>query len=306
MRIAILFGAGASFGSGNVSPYPPPLGSDRYADLAENFPQSWGSLPSEIVEVFKKNQFEEAMVVICTTHSALIQRLLIDMTIYFSRFRAGATRSDCYSQLLDVLTTTRLCRSTGIATLNYECVFDEIMARAGRPLTYVAPEPTACQSVLWKLHGACNLLPSSAIDIRHSTIVSLSNRFYEGPVEVCCLDQIGQKYARGYSMPAAMSLFAKGKHTPVASSFVGTARDQWAQWVKRSEVSIIIGAHPNHGDEHVWNPIIEGRSKVWYVGGTEGGDYPEIADQLRSRLTVLGRTFLDALPSLLRRLRISA
>src|ERR1019366_900710 len=101
MRIAILFGAGASFGSGNVNPYPPPLGANLYADLAEQFPQSWGSLPSEIAEVFEKNQFEEAMVAIWATPSALVQQLLIDMTIYFSRFRAGATRSDCYSQLID-------------------------------------------------------------------------------------------------------------------------------------------------------------------------------------------------------------
>jgi hypothetical protein len=303
MRIAILFGAGASFGSGNVNPYPPPLGANLYADLAEQFPQSWGSLPSEIAEVFEKNQFEEAMVAIWATPSALVQQLLIDMTIYFSRFRAGATRSDCYSQLIDVLTTTRLCRSTGIATLNYECVFDEIMARAGRSPTYLAPKPTARQSVLWKLHGACNLL--APIEIYNSTMVSVSH-YYEGPIEVYPLDRIGEKYGGGYSMPAAMSLFAKGKHTPVASNFVGIARDHWAQWVRRSDVSIIIGAHPNYGDAHVWSPIIEGRSLVWYVGGTEGGDYPEIADQLSSRLNVLGHTFLDALPSLLRRLRLIA
>ena len=40
--VVILFGAGASYGAGNVLPYPPPLGRDLYDKLSDEFPATWG------------------------------------------------------------------------------------------------------------------------------------------------------------------------------------------------------------------------------------------------------------------------
>lgn len=55
-----MFGAGASFGSGEVDPYPPPLGNKLYEELKISFTESWGTLEAGDDKQFDIN-FEEGM-----------------------------------------------------------------------------------------------------------------------------------------------------------------------------------------------------------------------------------------------------
>ena len=54
----ILFGAGASYGSDSLG--MPPLGADLFDELQRFNPPGWGSLPSNMSNVFR-NDFEEGM-----------------------------------------------------------------------------------------------------------------------------------------------------------------------------------------------------------------------------------------------------
>src|SRR3990170_7499469 len=44
MTNVLLFGAGASFGAGDILPERPPLGRQLFGELARCFPSSWGGL----------------------------------------------------------------------------------------------------------------------------------------------------------------------------------------------------------------------------------------------------------------------
>lgn len=60
VKNVLIFGAGASFGSGDVNPKPPPMTVDLFAVLKRLFPPIWGGLSQEMMEVFT-NDFEEGM-----------------------------------------------------------------------------------------------------------------------------------------------------------------------------------------------------------------------------------------------------
>jgi len=51
---------------------------------------------------------------------------------------------------------------------------------------------------------------------------------YAGEVRVVDTPEVRARYAQGYALPPVMSLFAPGKHTPVARKFVEAARQQWS------------------------------------------------------------------------------
>jgi hypothetical protein len=158
-RIAVLFGAGASKGAGNCQPTPPPLGGELFATLCDQFPSSWGNLPTASARAFE-DDFETAMFELWNQEPPDRSRLIIDMAIYFSRFLPASDGSDLYGELLRTLVVRKLLRRTAFATLNYECIFDIAAGRLGRPVAYLSPEPPKGHVLVWKPHGACNMPPS--------------------------------------------------------------------------------------------------------------------------------------------------
>ncbi len=59
-KYAILFGAGASFGSGSVIPKPPPMTANLIRALERLFPAVWGSLPEAQRNLLRRD-FEAGM-----------------------------------------------------------------------------------------------------------------------------------------------------------------------------------------------------------------------------------------------------
>jgi hypothetical protein len=88
-RIAFLFGAGASTGAGDVDPFPPPLGGGLYDELLSQFPETWGALADDEKSVLGGGGegFEAGMKLLWEKYDERAWRALIDMGIYFSRFR---------------------------------------------------------------------------------------------------------------------------------------------------------------------------------------------------------------------------
>ena len=77
-RLAILFGAGATFGAGDVSPYPPPLGDGLFAELEANYSATWGTLPNTMKDKLRSD-FEEGMADIWNVPELASNQLFIDM-----------------------------------------------------------------------------------------------------------------------------------------------------------------------------------------------------------------------------------
>src|SRR2546422_9246036 len=128
--LVFLLGAGASFGAIDVSPYPPPLGTNLYDRLAKEFPNTWGRFAYR-AEEFRRD-FEMAMEHCLGDKPAGAIFELNDMARYFAQFDPGG--SDLYSDLLRALEVRALIARSVFCTLNYECMFEKAAPRLGHPV----------------------------------------------------------------------------------------------------------------------------------------------------------------------------
>jgi hypothetical protein len=132
--IVFLFGAGASFGAGGTLPEQPPLGYQLYPILERIYPSTWGNIPKEIREIFKKD-FEAGMQLIHDRYGHAIPALMREMAIYFIQFRPY-NRSTLYCRLLSDLRKLGLLSRALFSTLNYECILEFSLLEAGNKISY--------------------------------------------------------------------------------------------------------------------------------------------------------------------------
>jgi hypothetical protein len=126
--------------------------------------------------------------------------------------------------------------------------------------------------------------------------------YYDGPLEARPLDELDALYESGYSMPPAMSLYAPGKDTPVARSWVDRCRQEWRAVSLSAQAIAIIGVRPNWDDAHIWDPVIASRAHVWYIGGSD--DYRDLQLKAGRDVMHLGHTFAEGVGPLSRLLRV--
>lgn len=298
MRYAFLTGAGASFGAGKLAPNPPPLGRDLYKELASRFPRSWGNLPWQYAGELRRD-FELGMQQIWDKHLEWIQQLMIDMACYFSEFAPASDKSDCYSRLITTIAQGRLVERLAFATLNYECVLDVAASRAGVRIAYDASPPPKDNLMIWKLHGACNLLPDAHVyNIRFD-----AKSIFDGPVKAVDLPAVRKRYhVERLAIPPVMCVYMPGKPTQTASKLLTRVRQEWAEWVKEVDVVVIIGVRPYLMESYVWQPILDSQAEVWYVGGRDR-DYHQLEHSLGDRLKYLAPRFDEAIEQITTDLR---
>jgi len=301
-RLAILVGAGASYGAGAITPYPPPLGNQLFDELARYYPQSWGQLPTEYQSMLRAD-FETGMDELWNHPDLAPSRLFIDMGVYFTRFDPPYDGSDCYSQLIRGLQLRGLVDRTVIASLNYECVLDCTVKPLGLLLAYLGDVPPPGNIMILKPHGACNLIPQANVYGVALVAAGGSSGFYDGglPQIPMSLPAVRELYANDFALPPMMSMYTRNKHSPVGRTFLDLTRRKWREWLDTCSVILVIGARPVLWDEHIWTPIIDSPAQVWFVGGKDT-NYEELNKQLGSRLHYVGATFRDSMPALVRRL----
>jgi hypothetical protein len=298
MRYAFLTGAGASHGAGELVPKPPPLGHDLFDELASRFPRSWGALPSQYASLLCRD-FELGMQQIWERRLEWVQGLMIDMACYFSEFNPSGDKSDCYSQLVAAIAKGKWLERVAFATLNYECVLDVAASRAGLKIAYAATPPPKDNLMIWKLHGACNLLPSARVyNMRFD-----GKHIFNGPIEAADLPMVRKRYQiEGLAVPPVMCIYMPGKPTQTVPRLLRQIRQQWAERVKKVDVVAIIGVRPNLIEGYVWKPILDCQAQVWYVGGKEG-DYRQLQDFVGDRLKYLAPGFNQAIDQIIAGLR---
>lgn len=298
MRYAFLVGAGASYGAGKLVPRPPPLGCDLYKELASRFPRSWGNLPWQYAALLRRD-FELGMQQIWDGRLEWVQELMIDTACYFSEFDPSSDKSDCYSRLVTAIAQGKLVERVAFATLNYECALDIAASRAGLKIAYAAVPPSKDKLMIWKLHGACNLLPAAQIYTMRISAKSI----FDGPVEPVDLPTVRKRYqVEGLAVPPVMSVYMPEKPTQTVSRFLTQVRQQWADWVKEVAVVALIGVRPNLIESYVWQPVLDCQAEVWYVGGKDG-DYHQLQDYLGGRLKYLAPRFDQAIDQITNGLR---
>jgi hypothetical protein len=207
MQLAVLFGAGASYGCGTVMPGRIPLGRELFGELCREFPQTWGTLitPRERDAFREDPPFEKGMEILWKASDERLQFLLIDMAIYFARFSLTTPENE-YTRLLAAIGYEQL-PSTVFASLNYDCLFEYA---ADWKVRYVAQDAPLGSCVLLKPHGSCNFVATMTKNVIDCAIINV-DRFYEGPLEAVHPSRVAELYTSGPSIPPALSLYAAGK-----------------------------------------------------------------------------------------------
>ena len=309
MRFAFLTGAGASYGAGRLLfldkegkliVKPPPLGLGLYQELALEYPETWGNLPQRYQRAIRED-FEIGMSSVWDDLLGKVQRLMIDMGRYFSRFNPSADGSDCYSRLVTAIRSNNLLGRASFATLNYECVLDIAVCRAGLKISYAGGARPAHNLSIWKLHGACNLVPKAHV----YNITIAAQHILKGPVEPVQPSEVRDRYDAGLAIPPLMSVYMPGKPTQVTNPLLPQVRAEWASWVAECDVVVTIGVRPNLQEDYVWRPITDSRAEVWYIGGKDG-QYFDLEDCIGDRIRHFASTFDEGIDPLLARLEAAS
>jgi hypothetical protein len=258
MRL-VLFGAGASYGCGDVSPRPPPLGGQLFAALSRLY-ASWRGVPADVAVLFRKN-FESGMAALIERHSHAIAPLMQDMAIFFSMFGFARDASNLYTRIVKAETGGNILW----ATLNYECLLELAVASVGNKIGYFQDPPlTQGEVPVWKLHGSCNF-KVSGLEATRGISFSSGISFGAG-IEPIELSAVRTHYKGNTALYPAMALFAKGKPIAMSPDPVQWAQRRWAEHVSVATRTLVIGVHPNKDDEHIWGPLRRAPGALGYVG----------------------------------------
>lgn len=260
MRVA-LFGAGASYGSGSVSPRVPPLGCNLFPTLRRLY-QHWRSIPATEAKLFEVD-FEAGMAEVIEKYSMAVAPLMQEMAMFFSVFGIEPTANNRYGRLIEDVTAQR--QDLIWSTLNYECVLEIAGSLSGFQIGYFA-DPGQDDKVLpvWKLHGSCNF---KVTGLEAGRGVSFGRGVvFSGGIDPINPNQVIPTYSGNTALYPAMALYAKGKPISMSPEPIKQAQERWREAVLESDRIAVVGVNPNPEDDHLWEPLAETPGTVAYVG----------------------------------------
>jgi len=261
----VLFGAGASFGSGEVNPTIPPLGKDLFDVLARLFPSTWGQVPVGVRAELRRN-FEEGMGTLIERHGFAVAPLMQRMAIFFSRFGLTTGSNNLYFRFFEFLTSNDLLKETLVSTLNYECLAEIAANLNNLQIGYFVNPVSGNQTApIWKLHGSCNFKVAGLEATRGVSFSGVGIAF-DGSIELLNPADVRRVYLGNTALYPAMCLYAKDKPITMAPSVIKEKQALWADEVRKAEVICAIGIRPNPDDSHIWSPIAESVGEFCYVG----------------------------------------
>lgn len=284
----ILFGAGASFGAGEIAPERPPLGNALHSELARCFPTSWGALPADLDRLFQQS-FEQGMERLWQDHSQVVADLMQHMAIYFVQFRPREFGRTLYCRLVGDLSSCGVLDRIALSTLNYECLLEYSIWNRGLVVNY-GDVPMADAVTVWKLHGGCNLLPEgigASRGISFTRGVSFGTalrpaRDFNEVLEFCLGDN---------ALPPAMCLFMPGKPIQVSEGSISAIQQAWRNAVTSAAHVVIVGVHPNTQDTHLWDTLAIASCTLSYVGDAIAFERWAAAHRPNQSNRFLGPTF---------------
>ncbi len=143
VSVVLLFGAGASFGSRDCTPHPPPLGADLLAALQKRRGVA-ATIAGELGELFRSD-FEAGMLEFYRTRPVEVPALLREMANYFSDFEPGPR--NYYRTIVDAARSAS--SEVVIATTNYDALLELSITQSGARFCHTGrPVPQDNFSVL--------------------------------------------------------------------------------------------------------------------------------------------------------------
>jgi hypothetical protein len=257
LKVVFLFGAGASYGSFGMKNIPP-LGIQLFNELVREYPSTWGKLPSNLSGLFKKDvEFGMGK---WYEDSKNLAPLLKDMTRYFSKFRIDYPHQNFYWKLFTKYLNELDSNQILLSTINYECLIEyALFLNKRKPGYWESHEGIR----LLKLHGSCNFIipmTKGKMKIKYDKFTNFDFNF-----DIISPENVNREMDNN-GLPAAMSIYAKGKEINIARNYIKKLVDEFQNAVQSAEIIVIIGIKPNSDDTHIWDCIINSNANLYYVG----------------------------------------
>lgn len=296
----LFFGAGASYGSGPVVPYAPPLGAGLFGKLAEFEPSVWKKLPPDVQRTLRVD-FEAGMSALWSAGSHQVSLTIRSMSKYFAAFRLqlGNTEANTYRALLNGLVGGNQLAEVIFSTLNYECLLEFSVVLAGRQVVYHPSMLGPRGSLILKPHGSCNWIVEG-ISIAPTGVTSAPGVSFAHGAPVTTLEpRHVAAHVDGDGVPPILSVFMEGKPVQTNPPFVAEIQTIWGDMVRRADAVGIIGVRPHPADAHIWTPLAETSARLVVIGNE--AEYRQWADAAgrSANLDVVGSRFTPALPAFL-------
>jgi hypothetical protein len=289
-RGVVFFGAGASHGCSNVDPYPPPLGSDLFKELTNDFPLTWGKLPTSFRDGFSRG-FEIGMekIIHSNRFPELGPRLMRDMAKYFIKFRP-LNDSNLYVQFLSRVKPFN--KEYTFSTINYDVLFEYAAAQNGLAIDCF-PQIQGDLFYL-KLHGSSNFILAvrglKVINTRYNRTTPL----LETPLRTANPEEVLSFCNSVTSLYPAMCLYAPEKKAQIGYERILKLREIWKERIMNVDRILTIGFRPWKPDMHIYEPISNTPARVGFVGSRlcfEGWINP---DRDTTKTEFLGETWQDS------------
>ena len=295
--VVFLFGAGASYGAGDIVPERPPLGSALFAELSRVHPGTWGRLPSEIATTFKDLGFEVGMGQLFQQYSPIVAPLMQQMAVYFIQFRPLRGKS-MYCRLLHYLDKSGRLERTVFSTLNYDCILEFAMLRQGKSFSYFDVDDLS--TPLLKLHGSANW---TSHNLKASAGIQYSSGVvFEAGIEASLdIGTVISKNLVNQGLAPVMSLYMQGKPLQVSPRSLEEIQQLWSAQVAKAAAVVLVGVRPWPADEHIWDPLAHTTAALLAVG--DELEFATWADQYRTgNINYIGSRFDRSFDALTRRL----
>lgn len=280
-----VFGAGASFGAGRISPKRPPLGNELFAEL-QQFSPLWATLPQEAaIEFTERNvKFEPGFAWVEKNSPGLLRPLLNRMGRYFLQFSGDA--GSCYARLLDQFKDR--IKSDCYATLNYDLLLEEALSRHGTEIGFMASK-IGERPVVLKLHGGPIFRPCAEI-VGNTYGSAAANTFL---IRAMSWHE-SKKYLDDCLFEApAISMFAKGKRVIDGPDGIVCMQYDFKRIALSADEIVVIGVRYVAEDSHVWQPI-ENSNAIVHIVDLNAEVFDNFKDSRVGRQTIFHKgTFED-------------
>lgn len=290
MASLVLLGAGASYGSVGVDPYPPPLGNQLFGELVNRGGVA-SSLPDGLKRLFEYN-FEEGMAKYFEDSRKNVMTFQRELAEYLAEFKI--TEKSVYLRLINAVGRSRVIFSS----LNYDLLFEQAALGLGYGVRYDSAS-LANEIPLLKIHGSCNFWPNFPMGMLRGCVMEDSG-VADIEANIRPLDQYETLLrCRGEdSVAPAIALFAKGKAVRVCPSFVEFQYAQWKGVAEAASKIFIVGVRVHPVDAHIWEIIGKSKSAVYYFGfdsdESEFGAWK--ADHKKRNAYFINKNFEQAVP----------
>jgi len=296
MTTLFFFGAGASHGSVDCTPYCPPLGCQLFDEL-QKASAILNKVHTNLADLFRRD-FEKGMDKFFVAHQEDVPEFLRDMARYFAQFEPGP--NSLYKGLIDKLTENK--EKFVLATTNYDLLIEITVNQARFFISYSGLPVEENNIPLIKMHGSCNFLPKVHPD-------QIKNVRFQVPMTGSILDaQVLAGTAQDViefcqvhdSIAPAIAMYHELKWVPFCRGFVAQQREFWRQEVYGAKQIFVIGTAIHEHDKHIWEPLAKASAWLGYVG-LEWDDFRKWAgSNNRKQISFIAETFKDAVPIITR------